>query len=503
MEVSPLRRQASTAIVHTWGILSLTVGLFLLLALALMPGCASEPDEVGTIELPLSAPGNDGARYRLADFTITISGPETRVIGDDGRDVIRAVLRAGEYSASLAPGFHLYRTAPGGTTEELMENARVEDAMQAFTIAPRGTTPVNFHFLADLGRSRGRTENGVVEIGVRVRPVGHIGGTARIDTVRGAAAQALAGATIDLDGTFVVRSRLDLNRGGAVDMFIGAAVDMFRGAAVDSFIRFDQLVISSVGDPTGAFDDRFMQDFHRLVLSVEPPGGHVLDPLAAPPPPPTPTTDGSPLPVWIYTDAGEPITLRSSTRVLRIFPATIDPPRLSDGRIAGLTFTITAPFEIVLDPGTSTEASVAGVVELESEVAFDPALIPPAGNIALPEGWTQLHAEEDDPIHFLGSVSEPAALAGWKQNKGDWSTNLIVGLEGTIESDELCSGVPEENGVRQTWFNFFAAWGEYHDNFDANNPYTPQDETQLDELFPYDDYDYAIWDWRGAACLDD
>jgi len=29
------------------------------------------------------------------------------------------------------------------------------------------------------------------------------------------------------------------------------------------------------------------------------------------------------------------------------------------------------------------------------------------------------------------------------------------------------------------------------------------DEEAADQNFPYDDYDYAVWDWRAGACFDD
>jgi hypothetical protein len=87
----------------------------------LAPGCAAPADEVsGTLEIPLSQPGPDGALYQLAaSFRIDGPGGATQILdGTVAAPSLEVMLPPGIATITLLDGWTLARSIDGGATFE-------------------------------------------------------------------------------------------------------------------------------------------------------------------------------------------------------------------------------------------------------------------------------------------------------------------------------------------------------------------------------------------------
>jgi hypothetical protein len=129
--------------------------LWLLGLLGAIPSCGApgEPAQ-GTVAVNLVGQAPSGAVYRLRHAVITVTGPDlTRIWNTDDdpdRTSLSANVLAGEYSASVAPGWQLERIEGMSATPVVAQ--LVSDNPVSFLVSPqaRTTVPLRFHVDTDV-----------------------------------------------------------------------------------------------------------------------------------------------------------------------------------------------------------------------------------------------------------------------------------------------------------------------------------------------------------------
>jgi hypothetical protein len=142
IEIATPRRPLRTAAVALW-LLGLVAGV---------SSCAATPGPApGTLTVNLTGQAPSGTVYRLRHAIITVTGPDTHRIWNTEDDPSRTSLSdnvpAGDYDASLAPGWNLERIEGASATPVVA--ALASDNPVRFTVSPQRRTLVPLRFRVD------------------------------------------------------------------------------------------------------------------------------------------------------------------------------------------------------------------------------------------------------------------------------------------------------------------------------------------------------------------
>ncbi|AKJ00496.1 putative lipoprotein [Archangium gephyra] len=133
-----------------------------------------DPQEAGTLQLPLSTPGADGKVYRLVGATFHITGTQTVTVSDTAADTVQTTLQAGSYTIELASGWTMERAdAPGVAVPATLRSPNP----LPFFVKKNETTQVRFLFKLP--------GEGTADVGIHVDSGGWFAGTLRFDVLDG------------------------------------------------------------------------------------------------------------------------------------------------------------------------------------------------------------------------------------------------------------------------------------------------------------------------------
>ena len=133
-----------------------------------------DPQEAGTLQLPLSTSGADGKVYRLVGATFHITGTQTVTVTDTAADTVQTTLQAGSYSIQLATGWRMERADAPGTA---VPATLLSPNPLPFFVKKGETTQVRFLFKLP--------GDGTADVGIHVDSGGWFAGTFRFDSLEG------------------------------------------------------------------------------------------------------------------------------------------------------------------------------------------------------------------------------------------------------------------------------------------------------------------------------
>lgn len=133
-----------------------------------------DPQEAGTLQLPLSSTAADGKVYRLVGATFNITGTQTVTVTDTAADTVQTPLQAGSYSIELASGWTMERAdAPGVAVPATL----LSPNPLPFFVKKGETTQVRFLFKLP--------GDGTADVGIHVDSGGWFSGTIQFDSLDG------------------------------------------------------------------------------------------------------------------------------------------------------------------------------------------------------------------------------------------------------------------------------------------------------------------------------
>ncbi len=137
-------------------------------------GTTVEPQEAGTLQLPLTASSSDGRVYRLVGAAFNITGTETVTVTDTAADTVQTPLQAGSYSIELATGWTMERVdVPGKPVPATL----LSPNPLPFFVKKGETTVVRFQFKLP--------GEGTADVGFEVDSGGWFSGTIRFSSAGG------------------------------------------------------------------------------------------------------------------------------------------------------------------------------------------------------------------------------------------------------------------------------------------------------------------------------
>ncbi|OJT21811.1 hypothetical protein BO221_23855 [Archangium sp. Cb G35] len=133
-----------------------------------------DPQEAGTLQMPLSSTAADGKVYRLVGATFNITGTQTVTVTDTAADTVQVTLQTGGYSIELASGWTMERADAPGTP---VPATLLSPNPLPFFVKKGETTQVRFLFKLP--------GDGTADVGIHVDSGGWFAGTLQFDSLDG------------------------------------------------------------------------------------------------------------------------------------------------------------------------------------------------------------------------------------------------------------------------------------------------------------------------------
>ncbi|WP_143195654.1 hypothetical protein [Archangium sp. Cb G35] len=130
----------------------------------------AEPQEAGTLQLPLTSTSPSGTVYRLVGAAFNITGPQAVSVTDTAADTVQVPLQAGSYTIQLASGWTMERADAPGTA---VPATLLSPNPLTFTVKKDVPTQVRFMFKLP--------GDGTADVGIHVDSGGWVAGTIHVE----------------------------------------------------------------------------------------------------------------------------------------------------------------------------------------------------------------------------------------------------------------------------------------------------------------------------------
>ncbi|WNG54787.1 hypothetical protein F0U59_08375 [Archangium gephyra] len=134
----------------------------------------AEPQEAGTLQLPLTSTSSDGKVYRLVGATFNITGTQTVTVTDTAADTVQTPLQAGAYTIQLASGWTMERADAPGTA---VPATLLSPNPLTFTVKKEQISQLRFMFKLP--------GDGTADVGIHVDSGGWLAGTIHVEVSDG------------------------------------------------------------------------------------------------------------------------------------------------------------------------------------------------------------------------------------------------------------------------------------------------------------------------------
>ncbi|MFE8605627.1 hypothetical protein [Archangium violaceum] len=189
-----------------------------------------EPQDAGTLQLPLTSTAPGGTVYRLVGATFNITGTQTVTVSDTAADTVQVPLQAGPYTIALASGWHMERADAPGTA---VPATLLSPNPLTFTVKKDVATQVRFMFKLP--------GDGTADVGIHVDSGGWLAGTIHVEVSDGSGPDIDPyGELVDKDVPFLISFEsftTSRESGGATAVNTGPVTVQFGGVHSEQLER--------------------------------------------------------------------------------------------------------------------------------------------------------------------------------------------------------------------------------------------------------------------------